>query len=409
MTLAVAPQQPASRAGADSRLEVVDVLRGFALSGLFLVHMITSYELYWNAPTGGPVVDSVLLLFLGKSFSLLALCFGFSFFILMDRAEKRGTDFTARFAWRLTVLFVIGTLHSLIFRGDIIQLLAAMGFVLLLANRIRDNRLLLIGALVCLIGPTLWIQMAAGAHGYDWFNRPAGYGSDPAMAIYVHGSLGEVLGTNLSFGQVPKWAFLWESGRLFVILGLYLIGLVLGRIGFFARLAEFARARWIALVVATVATLVFWWAKGDGYLLFAGMRLGSGANRAYATLTNMWFELAAMLVWALLLIAVWQGPARRLLHVFAPVGRLTLTYYVGQSVVFIPVFYGFGLGLWDDWDPAMRLVVGLAAVAAQMAFAAWWLSRYHYGPLEWVWRSATFLSRDVPFRRRPKPSEPQPA
>ncbi|NML06514.1 DUF418 domain-containing protein [Sphingomonas sp. G-3-2-10] len=387
--------------GAGARLEVVDMLRGFALAGLFLVHMIASYELYWNAPTGGPVVDTVFLLLLGKSFSLLALCFGFSFFILMDNAERRGVDFTARFAWRLTVLFAIGTLHSLVFRGDIIQLLAAMGFALLALNRIRDNRLLLWIALFCLIGPTLWIQMAAGAGGYDWANRPAGYGHDPAMPIYVRGSFLDVLSANLTYGQAPKWAFLWESGRLFVILGLYIVGLVLGRIGFFSRPEAFVRGRRIALAIAVPLTVLLWWAKSEGYNRFWALRLGTGADRAFATIANMWFELAAMAVWALVLIAAWQWrPAQRLLQVFAPAGRLTLTYYFGQSLVFIPVFYGFGLGLWDDWSAGTRLMVALLGVAAQLAFAAWWLNRFRYGPIEWLWRAATYTTWNIPFRRR---------
>jgi uncharacterized protein len=90
------------QAGLEARLELVDILRGFALSGLFLVHMIESYELYWSNPVPGPIADTVYLLFMGKSFSLLALCFGFSFYILMARAARRGVDFSARFAWRLT-------------------------------------------------------------------------------------------------------------------------------------------------------------------------------------------------------------------------------------------------------------------------------------------------------------------
>ena len=126
-------------APSDARLESVDIVRGFALLALFLVHMIESYELYWADPKNGPVSDTVYLLFMGKSFSLLAVCFGFSFFILMDRAARRGSDFTARFAWRLTVLFAIGFGHALIYRGDIIQLLALMGFVLLAFHRVRSN------------------------------------------------------------------------------------------------------------------------------------------------------------------------------------------------------------------------------------------------------------------------------
>src|SRR3954470_18426722 len=100
------------------RIAAVDIVRGFALMALFLVHMMESYELYWSNPQPGPA-DTVFLLFMGKSFSLLALCFGFSFFVLMDRAARRGEDFTARFAWRLTILLAIGFFHALVYRGDI--------------------------------------------------------------------------------------------------------------------------------------------------------------------------------------------------------------------------------------------------------------------------------------------------
>jgi uncharacterized protein len=75
------------------RMEGLDALRGFALMGLFLVHMPEQYELYWAHPaTTQPdlgIHDWVFGLFAGKSFSMLALCFGVSFFIIMDRAARR--------------------------------------------------------------------------------------------------------------------------------------------------------------------------------------------------------------------------------------------------------------------------------------------------------------------------------
>ena len=69
----------------NARLDVVDVLRGFALMALFLVHVIESYELFWAGEKPGAITETVFALFMGKSFSLLALCFGFSFFILGSR------------------------------------------------------------------------------------------------------------------------------------------------------------------------------------------------------------------------------------------------------------------------------------------------------------------------------------
>lgn len=386
--------------GQDARLEVVDVLRGFALMGLFLVHMIESYELYWVDPKPGVISDTVFPLLMGKSFSLLALCFGFSFFILMDRAAKRGTDFSARFAWRLLILEAIGFLHSLIYRGDIIQTLAAMGLLLLLAHRVRSNRVLIAAAVFCLIGPSLVVQMIAAASGAAWASGQAMSSSDPGMPIYLSGTWWQALRVNLWAGQVPKYWFFIEYGRLVQIIGLFLVGMVLGRVGFFGRLHEFRRERWIALAIAAVAAVALHFGREPLRLAFATLGYGPGAERAFWALTGNWLDLAGTGVWALLLMALYDGWLRWLVQPFAPAGRLTLTFYIAQSAIFVPVFYGFGLGLWDDWSQGTRLLVALVAIAFQMWFAAVWLARFQYGPIEWAWRALTYWTSDVPFRRR---------
>ncbi|TGX41662.1 DUF418 domain-containing protein [Sphingomonas naasensis] len=382
----------------DTRLESVDIVRGFALMALFLVHMIESYELYWADPRPGAVADTIYLLFMGKSFSLLALCFGFSFFILMDRAARRGSDFTARFAWRLTVLFGIGFLHAMVYRGDIIQLLALMGFLLLAFHRVRDNRVLIAVAAFCFLSPLLLVQLGAAMAGASWANQPPNHYSDPAMATYLSGTFGEYLRANLWQGQLPKWWFMLESGRLTQILGLYLVGMMLGRIGFFARLGAYARARWIALAIAAAAVLLLYFFRDDLSAAFARGDHGEAANRLFGALLGSWFELSGTALWALLLLALFQSPLRRVLHPLAGVGRTTLTLYILQSLIFVPLFYGFGLGLHDDWDQRTRLLVGLGAIAAQLVLARWWLRRFRYGPVEWVWRALTYGRRDIPFR-----------
>jgi uncharacterized protein len=382
------------------RLDVVDVLRGFALMALFLVHVIESYELFWAVEKPGLITDVVFALFMGKSFSLLALCFGFSFFILMDRAAQRGQDFTARFAWRLLLLEGIGFLHSLIYRGDIMQTLAAIGFLLLFFNRIRSNKVLLGGAVFCLIGPSLIVQLIAGAMGVGWANAPAQSSVDPGMPIYLSGDLWQVLRVNLWAGQQSKYWFFLEYGRMVQILGLYLLGLVLGRKDFFGSLAKSRSWRRLALLGAALVAVLLFIAREPLRAWFSGLHFGLGADRAFWALLNLWLDLAGTAFWALLVIALYDGPARRLVQPLAAPGRLTLTYYVLQSAVFVPIFYHYGLGKYDDWDAATRLWVALAAIAVQIVAAHWWLARFQYGPIEWVWRALTYLRRDVPFRRK---------
>ena len=80
------------------RIERVDALRGYALMGLFFVHMVEYYELYWADPKPSLVFDTVFALFAGKTFSLLALCFGFSFWVIMEGAARRGARSPSRSA-----------------------------------------------------------------------------------------------------------------------------------------------------------------------------------------------------------------------------------------------------------------------------------------------------------------------
>ncbi|PVX28553.1 DUF418 domain-containing protein [Sphingomonas pokkalii] len=381
------------------RLDVVDILRGFALMALFLVHIIESYELFWATEKPGIISETVFALFMGKSFSLLALCFGFSFFILMDRAAARGVDFSARFAWRLLILFGIGFLHSLIYRGDIIQTLAALGFVLLLVNRVRSNRLLLAAACFCFAGPSLIVQLVAAASGAAWANGVALSSVDPGMPIYLSGDLWQVLRVNLWQGQQSKYWFFVEYGRLVQILGLYLLGLVLGRTRFFEDLARSRGWRRVALPLAAGGAVLMFLLREPLRLAFATLGYGAAAERACWALINMWLDLAGTAFWALLVIALYDGRARWLVQPLAAPGRLTLTFYILQSAVFVPLFYGYGLGLYDDWNAATRLSVGLAAAALQIGAAHWWLARFRYGPIEWVWRVLTYRSLDIPFRR----------
>lgn len=384
------------------RLIVVDVIRGFALMALFLVHMMESYELYWAAPREDGIVHGIFLLFMGKSFSLLALCFGFGFFALMRSAAARGVDFSGRFIWRLGVLAAIGSVHALIYRGDIIQLLAMLGLMLPLFHRVKSNKAIVGIAIACLLQPALWIQLAAIVGGNaDWATGAAVSSGDPAMPIYLHGDFTAVLRENLIDGQIAKWAFLFHSGRILQIAGLYLVGMVLGRVDFFADLASSLKWRRIALVIASAAALATHFALATMNNAATHQNLPEAAHHVLSVIVGGWFDLAVTALWVLLLCEVWMSRAGAMLTPLAWVGRATLSLYILQSLIFVPLFYPFGLGLYDDWGSSTRLVVGLCGIAVQLIVARLWFEHYRYGPIEWLWRSLTYLRTDIPMRGAP--------
>jgi uncharacterized protein len=86
------------------------------------------------------------------------------------------------------------------------------------------------------------------------------------------------------------------------------------------------------------------------------------------------------------------------IRVLGPPGRMALTNYLTQSLICAIYFYGYAMGHWG-MPRAQQVLFVLVVYAAQIAFSHWWLSRFHYGPMEWVWRGFTYWHMP-PFRRR---------
>jgi len=387
-----------------ARMQGLDALRGFALFGLFLVHMPELFELYWLFPATDPlqlaVHDAVFTVFGGKAFALMALCFGVSFFVIMDSAARRGEDYSGRFVWRLVLLGLMGLLHGLWYRGDILEVLAVMGLFLLPFHRVRSNRVLLGIAALFLLQPLMLVQIVAGLAGAEWANRPPAFWDDAINPLYTTGSLLDTVRVNISEGHAQKWAFMYGSGRLSQILGLSLVGMVLGRSGFFARPQALVRLRWTGLLACLAAALALYWLRGPlSSLVPASQTLVMPRDRASTVLGSL-FDLSVTGVLLFGFTALYYGPAGRWLGLFAAPGRMTLSLYVGQSLVFVPVFYGYGLGLYASMTQLQAVLWALPAFAVQMVLAHLWFGHFHYGPLEWIWRAAARLDPAIPFRKR---------
>ncbi len=384
------------------RIDMVDALRGFALMGLFIVHAVEYYELYWfNPPAHDAIHDWVFGLFAGKAFAMFAMMFGLSFFIIMDRSAQRGTDFSGRFLWRLVVLYIIGFFHALFYGGEVLQVLALCGLVLVPLNRLSWKWLLPLAVLLFaepLMLWQLWHALTSVAGNYR-----LGAWSYPALNIYAHGTMLDVFRTNL--WPSNKWDFMWDYGRDFQILGLFMTGLMLGRAGFFIRPEKFTITRRIGFVVALAIALGIHFTRPwiDGAI--TGDKVHFLVQDRRDALIDSYQSLAAMFLWVFGFVELYQWSLTRAMQrLLAPMGRMTLTLYVAQSVLLTPLYYGYGLGWYATIGQARALTFGIAFFLLQMAFAHIWFRFFYYGPLEWLWRAATYLSTKVPFRRL-KPAE----
>jgi uncharacterized protein len=183
------------------------------------------------------------------------------------------------------------------------------------------------------------------------------------------------------------------------IAALFLLGVVIQRRRWFAEAGRHGMG-WagVLLVSALVWALARW---AGPYLLPPGPEAGGTPmeRQSLQWAVDQWSAIGATGFQVALFVIAWHGPLGRWLRCLAPPGKMTLTLYVGQSLVAAPLLYGFGLGLWDDLSQGQLALAGVVLFALQAILAALWFRAYRYGPLEWLWRAATRTTLAVPFRR----------
>lgn len=388
------------------RLITVDVLRGFALFGILYAHMIAWYtagplpqelfEKFQNIPSG-LAFGANLLLVMGKFFSVFAFLFGLSFTIQINSLARRGDNVALRFGWRLACLGLIAVVHHMLWRGDILSIYVPLGFLLILARHLGNRALLVWGVVLALNLPTKVIELAAllqtGKVDFiasDYVKEGAAY-----FEFVKHSGFVDMLVGNLQAFEA-KINYQLTSGRLWITLGFFLLGMLVGRLGWFDKAG------------ASLPTFKTIW-KRSWQLMLVSLLLGLAVAGAAMALSvkledRGWAYWAAefaidsynaactvFYISGLTLLMARPRWARRLAPL-ADTGKMALTSYLTQTLFGLLIFYSFGLALFAKTSPAMNVLICLAIFACQIAFSRWWLARFHHGPIEWLWRSATFFA-----------------
>ena len=414
------------------RIRLVDALRGLALAGIVVVHFGEQYLGFMPPPGHGTyaihgtldgVLEGLAWVFIrGKGFGLFALLFGLSFAIQMQRAERRdpSRDFRPRFAWRLLILFAIGWLHGLVYCGDILTVYALLGLPLVAFHRMRDRWLLAL-AVVLMIGTPRVVERALrGPAGPDQRKAEQRRMEDAATRHWQALASGDVLAvarSNATDGFRGKWEFQFGlMGRGYQTFALFLLGLWAGRRRVFEDVAAYLDrwrrlrrwAGWSSLALPLLAAALF---VAGRALSGGGAVAGAPAGATEMPDFTSWSVIAGMCLFDIwngimtifyvsVFVLLFQRPRwqPRLLR-FAAVGRMALSSYVLQTLIGASIFFGFGLGLLGKVGNGVTLPAGAALFVLQMWACAFWLERFRFGPLEWLWRSLTWL-RVEPFRAR---------
>ena len=381
------------------RIILIDALRGYALMGLFLVHMVEYFELYWYSPPTktDPVTTWVFGLFGGKAYAMFALLFGVSFYIILKRNADRGIDFRGRFVWRVSLLFLIGYLHGLIYSGDVLQVLSIAGLLLVPLWFAPNWVLLLISVTLLLQSTTYGFVVWMGMHDVPYVKPFFMELQKPVYEYYAHGTLPQVLMANAVGGTLGKWSYMLESGRFANIVGLAFLGFWLGKIGLFTNLKRYGKSYPALLVCALLLAIGCLYSDHA----FNAIPHPEKMDDTWTGILEMYGNTLFAFVSILTLVILYRyQPVQKVLNFLAAPGRMTLSMYCGQSLMMVPLFYHFGGEGFVWMSQSYALFLGLVLWALQVILANWWIKRFNYGPLEWCWRAATYGTTAIAFRKR---------
>lgn len=391
-----------------SRLETVDALRGFALFGILLVHAAqwfaavglpgTVYQTQASGLANSVAQTIVGIFFDGKFYTFFSFLFGLSFALMLTRSTDSPGRFYTRFAWRLVILGAIGLLHHIQWRGDILSIYAILGFLMLPFGRLSNKVVLVVALLLVLNTPGRVKSL------YDTFApQPAAQKNNPQPAqdydkeakvnynLLKKGSFTDMAIANF-YAFDDKMKFQVESGRIYITLGFFLLGLYAGRRRLFAGIAQnkrffrrLTRVTGFGVLGIIIAFAVAISIYGNNSQPPKAIDLIFGFLYDLGNTALTVFYIAGLTL--LFQRAFWQRTVRPL----ASVGKMALTSYVLQTLIGTLLFFGYGLGLLAEIPLWQAALLTFPIFLVQVWFSQWWLARFQYGPLEWLWRSLTYL------------------
>ncbi len=385
------------------RILAIDALRGFAVMGIILLHNIEHFNFYSFPEPSSPALahldktlwDMLFFLFSGKAYAIFALLFGFTFYLQSRSAAKRGEDFKGRYMWRLVLLLGFGFVNSLFFPGEILVLYAILGFILVPVRHWKNQSLLIL-SFILMLQPVEWIKVVCGWLSPDYAPRQMIFSLGDVYPQLGGDSWWEMVKMNFTIGQLASLNWAWCYGRVFQTCALFVLGLWIGRMGYFDSSSETALGRsrnfWTyVLCFSLPLAVVFYFVKTFVFSLVSQPLMLDSLK----TILNSWYNFCFMLTMvSVFLLLYWMGKGK-IQKILVPYGRMSLTDYIMQSVIGSFLYFGYGLALHQYCGTTVSLCVGIVFFLLQLAFAHWWFRHFKRGPLETLWHKLTWLGKTV--------------
>ena len=404
---------PLSPTDSASRYRSLDLIRGIAVAGILIMNIYAFaniYPYYVNPYALGEPSTINLTTWLithifadQKFYSLFSMLFGAGIMLMAQRAQNNHISATWLHYKRMFWLLLFGIIHAIfIWYGDILVTYAIAGFwTFFFALRSSGKTKIIIGsiliAMMILFMSLFAISLdqmpeADIAEMIELF-QPSQLGIEYETAPYITSYAAQLEHrTEFFLSNLPMMVFFFG---LFRIGGSILLGMGLYQLGILT--AQRSRSFYIKLMLFTFII---------GFSLLAydtSLLLRSNFGIKESTLSFMTINSAAAVFVAIGYVALfclwvksnlWKGFRMRL----EAVGRMAFTNYISQSLICTFIFYSHGLGLFAQLERYQLMFIVASIFIAQLLWSPWWLARFKFGPLEWLWRSLSY-GKPQPFKR----------
>lgn len=387
----LAPVQPAER------IERIDILRGFALLGILMVNVFGYHASFYHfsAFYGGleNTLDSAIyhwMMNLGadKFIFLFSFLFGYSFWMLQGKFPEDDKGFTVFYFRRMLALGLIGLLHIiLLWAGDILFIYSLLGLVLLLFSKFKNSTLISLAVIFYFFTAGLLALRVWFPYLPDPVTTLTALSMEDVAKGYTNGSFLDIL-----WLRVNEYIIFRNINLLYYapkILSLFIIGYVSGRLNILQIISQkqkkFSVITFVFLLIGLILTfklepvLLIFSNPDSPFYMSVYIFIYESGNVFLGSGYLMLIILGANTNWGLLL-----------LDPFKYAGRMALTNYLMQSLIFTTIFYGYGFGFFAQVRPWQFLLWGLLVFIIQVIFSKIWLTWFRFGPLEYIWRRLTY-------------------
>ena len=389
------------------RIASLDVLRGFAVLGILLMNIV-SFSMVSSAYDSPTVYDDmqgadwwtwlILHYFADTKFmSIFSILFGAGVYIFMERAKaKKHSAWKLQFS-RMTWLLVFGLFHAYgIWYGDILVNYAVCGFAIALVRNWKPWTLFLLSFAPMFIVPiatwmffywtvqfwpeedVLLMQSTNLLSSLEMQKEIAAYTGSYMDQLTHRGPFALMMHLLIA----PLFLF-WHC------LGLMMVGIAGLKWGVLSAKRSVKFYVWLFFISCCIGfpliAIGVWYKQQHGWdpimtrFVDSHWNLVGGVFIAFA-----WIAMVMLICKA--------GVFRAIQKALGAAGRMALTNYLMQSIICSLLFYGHGLGWYESFERVELLYVVAAIWTFQILFSVLWLKRFRFGPFEWLWRSATYLS-----------------